>query len=87
MPCLRRSALALRDLGQERPYLRGLHRYTRIVQQTIKLVEFPGVVSVRHASLSSRVNDAMKLHNMAVLRQRYAFGVFDVRLLPAARSH
>ena len=55
--------IALGNLGQERPYLRRLHRHVRIVQQPIKFVEFPGVVGVRHSNLSNCVHGATKPQN------------------------
>ena len=36
----------LSNLRQQRPHLRGLHRYVRVVQQTIELVQFPGVLGL-----------------------------------------
>ena len=48
----------LRDLGQQRPHLRGFHRHVRIVQQTIEFVQFPGVLGLRHFPLPSRVSQA-----------------------------
>ena len=53
-----RRHVLTRDLGQQRPDLRGFHRHVRIVQQSIEFVEFPGVLGVRHFRLSTRVGHA-----------------------------
>jgi hypothetical protein len=61
----RAAPVPLRDLGQERLYLGGLHGYVRVVQQAVHLIKPPGVFGVRQLALQSR--------EPCPLRNRYWF--------------
>jgi hypothetical protein len=42
------AAMIRRDLSQKMPNPRGLHWYGRIIKETIKFLQFSGILSVRH---------------------------------------